>query len=95
VIQDISIHPAVRIVGRGLWGIRLNRLHFLRLLTSAEQVADGSTNKDTLVTDVWRNDGVQYTIDAKVGVGAVVAAQKEDAKTAHSHNILIGDPRRD
>jgi hypothetical protein len=51
------------------------------------RLSDGSTNKETLVTDAWTNDGVQYTIDAKVGVGGVVTAQREDAKTAHSRIV--------
>ncbi len=39
------------------------------------------------MTDAWTNDGVQYTIDAKVGVGGVVTAQREGAKTAHSRIV--------
>jgi hypothetical protein len=39
------------------------------------------------VTDVWTNDGVQYTIDAKVGVGGVITAQRKNAKTAHSRIV--------
>jgi hypothetical protein len=52
------------------------------------RLSDGSTNKETLVTDAWTNDDVQYTIDAKVGVGGVVTAQREGAKTAHSRIVL-------
>jgi len=40
-----------------------------------------------MVTDAWTNEGVQYTIEAKVGVGGVVTAQREDSKTAHSRIV--------
>ena len=39
------------------------------------------------MTDAWTTDGVQYSIDAKDGVGGVVTAQREDAKTAHSRIV--------
>ena len=39
------------------------------------------------MTDAWTNNGVQYTIDAKVGVGGVVTAQREDARAAHSRIV--------
>ncbi len=39
------------------------------------------------MTDAWTNDGVQYTIDAKAGVGGVVTAQRQDVKTAHSRIV--------
>lgn len=39
------------------------------------------------MTDTWTNEGVQYTIDVKVGFGGVVTAQREDAKTAHSRIV--------
>jgi hypothetical protein len=45
------------------------------------------TNEETLMPDAWTNDGVKYTIDAKAGVGGVVTAQREDAKTAHSRIV--------
>jgi hypothetical protein len=51
------------------------------------RLSDGSTNKETLMPDAWTNDGVKYTIDAKAGVGGVVTAQREDAKTAHSRIV--------
>ncbi len=37
--------------------------------------------------DAWTNHGVIYTIDAKAGVGGVITAQKEDAKTTHSRVV--------
>jgi hypothetical protein len=39
------------------------------------------------VTDAWTNDGVQYTIDARDGVGGVVTAQRENANTSHSRIV--------
>jgi hypothetical protein len=50
------------------------------------RVSDGFY-KETLMPDAWTNDGVKYTIDAKAGVGGVVTAQREDAKTAHSRIV--------
>jgi hypothetical protein len=50
-------------------------------------LSDGSANKETVVTDAWTNDGVKYTIDAKVDVGGVITAQRQDAKTAHSRIV--------
>jgi hypothetical protein len=47
----------------------------------------GIANKETLMPDAWTNDGVKYTTDAKAGVGGVVTAQREDAKTAHSRIV--------
>ena len=40
-----------------------------------------------MVTDAWTNDGVEYTIDAKAGVGGVITAQREDANTTHSRIV--------
>jgi hypothetical protein len=51
------------------------------------RLSDRSTKKETLMTDAWTNDGVKYTIDAKAGVGGVVTAQRENAKTAHSRIV--------
>lgn len=39
------------------------------------------------MTDAWTNDGVEYTIDAKAGVGGVITAQREDANTTHSRIV--------
>jgi hypothetical protein len=39
------------------------------------------------VTDAWTNDGVHYTIDARDGVGGVVTAQRENARTSHSRIV--------
>ena len=37
--------------------------------------------------DSWTNQGVMYTIDAKAGVGGVITAQREGAKTSHSRIV--------
>jgi hypothetical protein len=71
-----SIHKSLaEPPGRAPYSLQQNRL------------SDSSTNKETLVTDVWTNDGIQYTIDAKVGVGGVITAQRKDAKTTHSRIV--------
>jgi hypothetical protein len=37
--------------------------------------------------DAWTNHAVMYTIDAKAGVGGVITAQRENAKTSHSRIV--------
>jgi hypothetical protein len=59
----------------------------LQGILSPEQLSDCLTDKEIMVTDAWTNDGVQYTTDAKVGVGGVITAQREDSKTAHSRIV--------
>jgi hypothetical protein len=40
-----------------------------------------------MVPDAWTNKGVKYTIDTQAGLGGIITAEKEDAKTVYSRIV--------